>query len=297
MHDAQHVVALRNGRHDHAHRILVIHLLDVLVLDEHLLVHAVDALDASLDLRIALETLAPEPVADELDDRTDEALALVLLDLHLLLDLGVGEGIEVMERQILQLLLELLDAETPCNRRIDVHRLQCRAALLVLRAVLQRAHIMQAVCQLDDDDADVLAHGEHDLADILRLLLLLIEDRDLGELCHAVHERRHIAPEALLHLLGSCVRVLHHIMEQCGTDGIRVHTEIQQNLRYRQRMDDVRLPGGAKLPLVRLCGKFIRRNDLAQIILLIHVQNFLDKHIYGYDSVLSHVKRPPLQVR
>ena len=46
-------------------------------------------------------------------------------------------------------------------------------------------------------------------------------------------------------------------------------------------MDDIRLSGGAGLPLVSLGGKFVGGDDLAQIILLVLRKNFLDQHVYG----------------
>ena len=42
---------------------------------------------------------------------------------------------------------------------------------------------MQAVCQLDDDDADVLGHGDEDLAEVFRLLLFARFEHDLIQLC------------------------------------------------------------------------------------------------------------------
>ena len=47
---------------------------------------------------------------------------------------------------------------------------------------------MEAVGELDDDDANVVAHGEEHLAKVPRLLLVHRGDLDARELGHAVDE-------------------------------------------------------------------------------------------------------------
>ena len=42
----------------------------------------------------------------------------------------------------------------------------------LLGQVLQRAHVVQAVGELDQDDADVVDHGQEHLAEVLGLALL-----------------------------------------------------------------------------------------------------------------------------
>jgi len=58
------------------------------------------------------------------------------------------------------------------QRRVDVQRLLRDALLRVGTHVLQRAHVVRAVGQFDQDDPDVLGHRDQHLAEVLRLLLL-----------------------------------------------------------------------------------------------------------------------------
>ena len=55
--------------------------------------------------------------------------------------------------------------------RVDLARLERDAAPLVRPQVLERAHVVQAVGELDQDDARVLRHRQQQLAVVLDLLL------------------------------------------------------------------------------------------------------------------------------
>ena len=78
-----------------------------------------------------------------------------------------------MKRQVLELALERLDAEPVRERRVDVHRLARDALLRFGRHVLERPHVVEAVAELDEQDADVVRHGDDHLAEVLRLPVFL----------------------------------------------------------------------------------------------------------------------------
>ena len=61
----------------------------------------------------------------------------------------------------------------------------CFAALF-LADIAYRSHVMQSVRKLDDNNTDIVGHGEEHLADIFRLRLCLCLGRHFSELCHAV---------------------------------------------------------------------------------------------------------------
>ena len=65
-----------------------------------------------------------------------------------------------MEGEVLQFRLYLIETQTVGQRGIDVKRLAGNLVLLVGRLRLQRAHVVKAVANLDEDDADVLAHRQ-----------------------------------------------------------------------------------------------------------------------------------------
>ena len=82
-------------------------------------------------------------------------------------------GLQHLEAERLQLLREAAHPDAVGERRVDLQRL-ARLALAALRRrdVPERAHVVQPVDELDHEDAHVLRHGEHELAQILGELLL-----------------------------------------------------------------------------------------------------------------------------
>ena len=88
------------------------------------------------------------------------------------LDLRVLAGMQRLEREVLELPLESVDTEPVGERRVDLERLASLLRLLLLRLVLDRPHVVQAVGELDEDDAYVLRHRDDHLAVVLGLGLL-----------------------------------------------------------------------------------------------------------------------------
>ena len=70
-----------------------------------------------------------------------------------------------------------------------------------LSMIAQRAHVVQAVGQLDQQHADVVGDRQHQLAEILRLLGALGEEFQLGQLGDAVDQVGDLVAEILLDVL------------------------------------------------------------------------------------------------
>ena len=87
-----------------------------------------------------------------------------------LLDDRIGFRIEHLEGDILQLIAHLLHAHAAGERRIDVHRLLGDAPALLGGTMLERAHVVQAVGELDQQHADVVGNRQQELAQVFGLL-------------------------------------------------------------------------------------------------------------------------------
>ena len=159
----------------------------------------------------------------------------------------VGLRIEVLERQILELLAHLLDAHAAGKRRVDVEGLLGDALALVGRHELERAHVVQAVGELDQQHPHVVGDGEQQLAEILALRRPLgnqVEPLDLGE---AVDEGADLGPEGLVDLLKRRLGILHRIVEDSCRDGGVVELQVGQDGRDFERMAEEQVAGGALL--------------------------------------------------
>ena len=120
---------------------------------------------------------------------------------------------------------------------------------------------MQAVGELDQDDADVARHREQHLAEALGLRVLAARELDLVEFRHAVDHRRRPAAEPRLDLGARDRRVLHHVVQQRGGQPLGVEAPFRQDARDGERMRDVRLARLAELAAVGGLGELERALD------------------------------------
>ena len=87
--------------------------------------------------------------------------------------------------------LHRVHADALGERRVDLHRLAGDAlAPLGIAHEMQRAHVVQAIGELDQQHADVAADRQDELAEILRLLGAVRLQLQPGELGDAVDQRR-----------------------------------------------------------------------------------------------------------
>ena len=174
---------------------------------------------------------------------------------------AVAHRVEVLEREILQLQVERVEAQPVGDRRVDVERLARDALAVQRRHRIERAHVVQPVGELDQDDAHVARHREQHLAEALGLQLLARVELDLVELRHAVDHVGDRPAERRLDLGLGDGGVLHHVVQQRGGEPLRVDAPLRQDARDRERMRDVRLARLAVLAAVGGLGELERALD------------------------------------
>ena len=146
-------------------------VVELLAADDHLLVDAPEVLRATAHLGLDAELV--ELARERRHHFAEVVLALGLTGRDHLFDLGVTLRVQRREAEVLELPLDLLDAETVRQRRVDVECLLGDGALAGHRHHRDRAHVVQSVGQLDQQHAPVLGHRDEHLADRRRLLVLL----------------------------------------------------------------------------------------------------------------------------
>ena len=123
------------------------------------------------------------------DHLLDVALAVEAALVQELRDRLVGRGLERAQAQVLELPLELPDAEPVGERREELEHL-VRGALAPLRvAAHERSQRLRALGELDEDDANVLDHRKQHLAQVLRLRRALLLGGAFGRCANAAHAR------------------------------------------------------------------------------------------------------------
>ena len=149
---------------------------------------------------------------------------------------------------------------------VDLHGLQGLLLLLGGGLVLHGAHVVEPVGDLDEDDPDILAHGNEHLAQILHLLILFGGVLDPRQLADALHQVGHRGGEELGDLLMGGPGVLDAVVEQGTDDGLGVQVQLLgDDLGHRQGMDDIGLAALALLALMGLLGKVESGPDLLQV--------------------------------
>ena len=180
-----------------------------------------------------------------------------------------------LEGEVLQLPLERVDAEPVGERRVDLERLSRLLHLLLLAEVLDRAQVVEAVGELDQDHPDVLGHRDDQLAVVLGLGVLAALELDPGQLGGPVHEPRDLVAELVADGLQVDVRVLDDVVEECRCDRLLVEVQLGQDLRHPERVVDELL---ARPPLLTFMGVRSEREGAPQ-------QVAVDLRLVGLDRV------------
>ena len=208
---------------------------------------------------------SPQHGVQLLDDLGDVGGARAGRLRHARDQLAVLGRLEVAERQILELDLHPLDAEAVGQRRVDLQRLARDALLLLARHVLQRAHVVDAIGELDQDDADVARHRQQHLAEVLGLALLARGPGDLAQLGHALDQELDLGAEQAADVLGGGAGVLDAVVQQAGADRRHVQAQLGDDAGHAHRVDDVGLARAPPLAGVALGGEVEAALDEADV--------------------------------
>ena len=130
---------------------------------------------------------------------------------------------------------------------------------------VERAHVVEAVGQLDQDHPDVGGHRDHHLAVVLGLLLVAALEGDAGELRDAVDELGDLVAEVLAHVVERRARVLDRVVQQRRADRLGVEAHARADLRHADRVRDELLARLAPLVGVALAGERERLADALEV--------------------------------
>ena len=190
-------------------------------------------------------------LAFDLADQVAVALGQRIEPLH---HHRIGFRIERAERQVLELLAHLLHAHAAGERRIDVERLLGDAAARRRRHELQRAHVVQAVGELDQQHADVVGDRQQQLAQVFGLLGLARDQLQPLQLGQPLDQRADLVAEHLVDLGAGGLGILDGVVQQRRDDGGIVELEIGEDRRDLERMREIGIAGCAGLRAMRLHG-------------------------------------------
>jgi hypothetical protein len=229
------------------------HVVDVVERDAlrlHLVVDGRQLLRPPLDL--GLDAGSGELRGERADHLFDVLLPLLAASLELPLQLRRRLGLQRAEGVVLELAAQPVDAEPVREGHVDPLGLLRDAPARVLVHVLERAHVVESVGELDHQDADVLRHRDQHLSEVLGLPLLGVLELELRDLGEPLDQEGHLVAEQAPELLHRGERVLHGVVEQARRDRDRVEPHLGQDAGHLERVDQVGLPREPLLPLVDL---------------------------------------------
>ena len=184
-----------------------------------------------------------------------------------------------LERQVLELPLDLLYAEAVRERRVDLEGLGGDAALLRLGEDTQGAHVVQPVGELDQQHPDVAGHRHDHLPDVLGLLLFPGVELEPVELGETVDDPRDLGPEVLVDHVDGHVGVLDGVVQQRGLQRRGVEPQVGKDVGHRDRMRDEVLAGLPLLPLVRGLRERVGARDLLRVGLRVVGADLLEHRV------------------
>ena len=186
------------------------------------------------------------------------ALALYTAFRHHAADLTEFRRIEIVERKVFKLPLDGADTKAMGYRGINFKRFARLEDTAILLERRKRTHVVQAVGKLDDDDANVFAHGDEHLTNGCRLLIGQASHLDARNLRNALHQLSDLRVEQLGHFFDRRRRIFHRVVKKSRTQRVGVHAQIGKNQRHFYGVGNERLAAFTLLLLVSLARKTIR---------------------------------------
>ena len=229
-----------------AQRSQVVDLVELAASLGHLVVDGVEVLRPPRDVGGHVGLL--ELLTEDLGRFLRLFLSICTLVGHHGLDLGVLARMQGLEREVFQFPLQRMDTEPVREWRVHLECLARLLSLLLLAEVLDRAHVVETVCELDQDDTDVLRHRHDHLPVVLGLGLLATLEADPRQLRHAFDELRDLGAELGPQLLEIGLGVLEHVVKERSGDRLLVEMKLRADPCNTERVMDELLARPAGLP-------------------------------------------------
>ena len=196
--------------------------------------------------------------------------------------------VDVAKGQVFQFPFDLPDAQPVGQRGENIQGFLGDALALIFRHVPERAHVVQPVGQLNQHDADILAHGEKGLAqgllgeqfsarviddfeglvgvqpvfgDLRIMLVAAGYARQMGQLGDAIDQAGNFLAKLTPDILQGDLGVFDRIVEQAGGDDGWGNFQLGQNGGHGDAVGDVWFAAGPLLPGVGCFREMVRPQD------------------------------------
>ena len=263
---AQRQIALGQRMDHDAEAVDVQHVRERLLLVDHLAVDAEQGLFAAADL--GFDARGGQGGAHGIGDLGDDLATIAARGQHGLVQHLVAVGVHRGKAQVLQFAEQQVKAQPVRDGRVDVQGLAGDAAALFGIDRVQRAHVVQPVGQLDEDDAHVARHRQQHFPEAFSLLFRLGGEIQAVQLGQAIDQFRDFGAESFGQLVLGDALVFHHVVQQGGRQRVDVELPARADFRDGDGMRDVGRSAGAELAQVRLVREAIGFAHALYIVLV-----------------------------
>ena len=247
-------IAVRNGVHDNPDGDQVVDLVKGFLLQDHLPVDGIEMLAAAVN--VVADMLLVQPLGKLIDDQTDAFLPFLALHADQVNDAVVSFRINVLQGKVFQLLLDGIDAQAVRQGSIDIQCFPGNGYPAVFRLETERAHVVQAVRQLDQHDPDIPGHGQDHFPEGFSLGFLPVGEVQFVQLGNAVHKVRNLITELCTECFeGDAFAVFNGIMKKPRSNRRGIDHQFSQNGCHQAGVGEISLTGLAELAFMGLFGK------------------------------------------
>ncbi len=202
-----------------------------------------------------------QAIADSVLDIIHHFLAMSPRGLEHLAQHPVTPWIVCCHGQVFQLQAHIVDAQAVGDGCVDFPCLAGNTPGFRWPHDAQGAHIVQAICQLDKDHPDIPGHGQHHLAEALRMRFRMGAGTDFCQLADTIHQFGDFHTKLVFQLLLGSFSIFDDIMQYRSHQALMVHTHFGQDTCHCNGVTDIGFAGQAFLILVGFCAKQVGAID------------------------------------
>ncbi len=107
----------------------------------------------------------------------------------------------------------MVNTKTVGKRTVDLEGFAGDAAALVRTQRPQSTHVVRAVGEFDQNDADILHHRHDHFAEVFGLRLFLVAELQFIQLRNPLHQLGNAFAKKLLHILVGGGGIFNHVMQ------------------------------------------------------------------------------------
>ena len=226
--DAERVVALEHVGDDDADREQVVNVFVWAIALLHFFIDRPEMFRSTGDFHLG-DPGVGEPLFEWFLHLRNQLFTLPTLGGNEFRERLVRFGLEMLEGKIFELPPHLRHTKTVCKRRVEIACFLRDTTALLGREPIERAHVVQPISQLDQDDTRILRDGQKELAVILDLTLFARRERQVGDLGQSIDDLRDLFAEFVLDVLDRDIGVFDDVMQQPADHGRRVELQIREN--------------------------------------------------------------------